>query len=131
MISYTFKNETTSKDALKLIVGKRYAYVLDTIDYLYKDSAGTTSQGFTCETRLDVWIGSGGTVYIDFFVKTTSSEHYRYCNANFVIDGKIKSLTVAIKFHYQGGEKEERYTSYKDIEIPKKIKLETVFMRCM
>lgn len=130
MINYTFKNEITSKEALKLIVGKRYAYILDTIDYLYKDSAGTTSQGFTCETRLDVWLGSRGTVYIDFVVKTTSSEHYRYCYANFVIDSKIKSLTVSIKFHYKGGE-EGRYTSYRDIEIPKKTKLETVFMRCM
>ena len=130
MINYTFKNETTSKDALKLIVGKRYSYILDTVDYLYKDAAGTTSQGFTCETRLDVWLGSRNTVYIDFFVKTTSSEHYRYCYANFVIDSKMKSLTVAIKFHYKGGE-EERYTSYKDIEIPKKDKLQNVFLRCM
>ena len=130
MINYTFKNETTSREALKLIVGKRYSYILDTIDYLYKDAAGTTSQGFTCETRLDVWVGSRGTVYIDFFVKTTSTEHYRYCYTNFVIDKTIKSLTVSIKYQYDGAS-EERYTSYKDIEIPKKTKLETVFLRCM
>lgn len=130
MINYTFENEKSSVKALKVIIGKRYAYILDTIDYLYRDSSGTTSQGSTCETRLDVWLGSSGTVYIDFTVKTTSSEHYRYCYANFVINSKIKSLTVSIKFHYKGGE-EEQYTSYKDIEIPKKTKLETVFMRCM
>lgn len=130
MINYTFKNEATSKEALKVIVGKRYSYILDTIDYLYRDSAGTTSQGFTCETRLDVWLGSRGTVYIDFFVKTDSNEHYRYCYANFVINRKIKSLTVSVKFKY-GTDAEERYTSYKDIEIPKKEKLTTVFMRCM
>lgn len=130
MISYTFKNEVTSKEALKVIVGKRYAYILDTIDYLYRDSAGTTSQGFTCETRLDVWLGSRDAVYIDFFVKTDSNEHYRYCYASFVINSKMKSLTVEIKFHYEGGE-EERYISYKDIEIPKKDKLQNVFLRCM
>lgn len=130
MINYTFENEKSSVKALKVIVGKRYSYILDIIDYLYRDAAGTTSQGFTCETKLDVWLGSSGTVYIDFTVKTTSSEHYRYCYANFVINGKIKSLTISIKFNYKGGE-EERYTSYKDIEIPKKTKLETVFMRCM
>ena len=130
MISYTFKNEVTSKEALKVIVGKRYSYILDPIDYLYKDSAGTTSQGSTCETKLDVWLGLGGTVYIDFFVKTPSDEHYRYCYVNFVIGKIIKSLTVSVKFKY-GTDAEERYTSYKDIEIPKKAKLETVFLRCM
>jgi len=130
MINYTFKNETTSKEALKVIVGKRYAYILDTIDYLYKDSAGTTSQGFTCETRLDVWTGARDTVYIDFFVKTTSDDHHRYCYANFVIDKEIKSMTVSVNAKY-GSYTEQRYVSYKDIEIPKREKLQTVFLRCM
>lgn len=130
MINYTFKNETTSKEALKVIVGKRYSYILDTIDYLYKDADYTTLDGNTCQTKLDVWLGSRGTVYIDFFVKTDSNEHYRYCYANFVISKMIKSLTVSVKFKY-GTDAEERYTSYKDIDIPKKEKLQTVFLRCM
>lgn len=130
MISYTFKNEVTSKEALKVIVGKRYAYILDTIDYLYKDADYTTLDGTTCETKLDAWLASSGTVYIDFFVKTTSDEHYRYCYANFVINKKIKSLTVSVKFKY-GDDTEQMYTSYRDIEIPKREKLTTVFLRCM
>ena len=130
MINYTFKNETTSKEALKVIVGKRYSYILDVIDYLYKDSAGITEHGFICETKLDVWLGSSGTVYIDFFVKTTSPEHYRYCYANFTLSKTERSTTVSVKYQYDGAS-EERYTSYKDIEIPKKEKLLTVFLRCM
>ena len=130
MINYTFKNETTSKEALKVIVGKRYSYILDTIDYLYKDSAGTNTIGDTCETRLDVWLGSSGTVYIDFFVKTTSPEHYRYCHANFTLAKTSKAMAITVKFQYDGAT-EERYTSYKDIEIPKKENWLTVFLRCM
>ena len=130
MISYTFKNEVTSKEALQIIVGKRYAYILDTIDYLYRDSAGTNGYGFTCETSLNVWIGARETVYIDFFVKTASIDHHRYCHSSFVIDRDIKSLEVSIAFK-NGTDIEQRYISYKNIEIPNKTKLETVFMRCM
>lgn len=130
MISYTFKGEITSKEALKVIVGKRYSYILDTIDYLYKDSAGVNTIGATCETRLDVWIGARDTVYIDFFVKTTSSTDYRLCHANFVIDREMKGLTISIKRRFDDLS-EVQYTSYKDIEIPKKEKLLTVFLRCM
>ena len=130
MISYTFENEVTSKEALRVIVGKRYAYILDTIDYLYKESAGINFRGVTCETSLNVWIGARDTVYIDFFVKTTSTCHHRYCHSSFVIDRTIKSLEVSIAFK-NDTDIEQRYISYKDIEIPKKTKLETVFMRCM
>ena len=129
MINYTFKGEAASKEALKVIVGKRYSYILDTIDYLYKDASGTTSQGF-CETRLDVWLGLRNTRYIDFFVKTTGIEHYRYCYAKFVIDKEIKSLIISVNAKY-GSYAEQQYTSYRDIEIPKREKLQTVFLRCM
>ena len=129
MISYTFKNQVSGIEALKAIVGKRYAYILDTIDTLYKYADYTTLQG-TCETSLDVWIGSSGMVHIDFSVTTTDNKHYRYCYARFIIDKTIKSLTVLVKFKY-GNDREREYISYKDIEIPKKTKLGAVFMRCM
>ena len=125
-MKYTFKNELVSKEALGFIIGKKYAYILDAVEYTF-DWEDTEE----VNTSVDVWIGDSGNIYISVFYQRTTIEPWyrRLAYAHFVIEKKSSALEITITTTSEGTE--DRYTTYKDIEIPTSKKLQNVFLRCM
>lgn len=123
---YTFKNELVSKEALGFIIGKKYAYILDTVEYVldFEDNEKVN-------TSVDVWVGDSGNIYISVFYERTTIEPWykRLACAHFVIEKKSSSLEITVTTTSE--DTEDRYTTYKDIEIPTSKKLQNVLIRCM
>ena len=125
-MKYTFKNELVSKEALGFIIGKKYAYILDAVEYtfLLEDSDEVN-------TSVDVWVGGSGNIYISVFYQRTTIEPWykRLAYAHFVIEKKASSLEITITSTSEGTE--DKYTTYKDVEIPSSNKLHKVLLQCM
>ena len=126
-MEYTFKNAPVSKEALGYIIGKKYAYILDTVEYTL--DFGDTNE---VNTSVDVWIGNTGNTYIDVFYRRMLGEplYNRLAVAHFVIKKNGgTSLETAVTVTSDGTD--DRCTTYKDIEIPNPKKLKKVLSCCM
>lgn len=125
-MKHTFNNELVSKEALEHIIGKKYAYILDAVEHTL--DFGDTNE---VSTSVDVWIGDTGITYIDVFYRRMLGEplYNRLAVAHFVIKKSGTSLETAVTITTD--ETDDRYTTYKDIEIPSPKKLEKVLSCCM
>ena len=125
-MEYTFKNAPVSKEALGHIIGKKYAYILDTVEYTF-DFEDTKE----VNTSVNVWIGNTGNTYIDVFYQRMLGEllYKRLAVAHFVIGNGGTSLETAVTITSDGTD--DRYIAYKDIEIPNPKKLKKVLSCCM
>ena len=125
-MKYTFKNELVSKEALGRIIGKKYAYILDVVKYTFN-----WEDTDEMNTSVDVWVGDSGNIYISVFYQRNTIEpwHKRLACAHFVIEKKSSTLEITITVTSEGTE--DRYTTYKSIEIPTSKKLEKVLLVCM
>ncbi len=125
-MKYTFNNELVSKEALGHIIGKRYAYILDAVEHTL--DFGDTNEA---NTSVDVWIGDTGITYIDVLYRRVLGEplYKRLAVAHFVIK-KNGGASLETAVTITTDETDERYTTYKDIEIPSPKKLEKVLSCC-
>ena len=125
-MKYTFKNELVSKEALGYIIGKKYGYILDTVEYTFdlEDSEKVN-------VSVNVWIGDSGNIYIDVFYQRIMIEllYKRLAIAHFVIGNGGTSLETVVTITSDGTD--NRSVQYKDIEIPSPKKLKKVLLRCM
>jgi len=127
MISYTFKSQVSGIEALKAIVGKRYSYILDTINYLYREYQYDERRALT----VDVWKGTSGTIAIDITLVYTCEAMVQTSKAIVTIARYGKTLEVRRHTVYTDEHVKPAITTYLDIEIPKKTKFEKVLLRCM
>lgn len=121
MINYTFASERTSVEALKVIVGKRHAYVFDVLDSVL----GDLSDGLT-SVECYVWIGDrSGCIHIDV---THTNDNGSAIVSNFVLGrGKYNDELCVTLYAYNN----DALILYKDIDIPGKNKLTRVAYSCM